>query len=81
MTRSHGRPNNFAKKYGFRLRLYLKGICAIFDKWPGGAPHVNAVWPFLRNPIPMTFGSREVFAVPLFLTPPGAGFSRRQLWK
>jgi hypothetical protein len=24
----------FAKKYGFRLRLYLKGICAIFDKWP-----------------------------------------------
>jgi len=23
----------FAKKYGFRLRLYLKGICAIFDKW------------------------------------------------
>jgi len=25
----------FAKKYGFRLRLYLKGTCAIFDKWPG----------------------------------------------
>jgi hypothetical protein len=24
----------FAKNYGFRLRLYLKGICAIFDKWP-----------------------------------------------
>jgi hypothetical protein len=24
----------FAKKYGFRLRLYLKGVCAIFDKWP-----------------------------------------------
>jgi hypothetical protein len=24
----------FAKKYGFRLRLYLKGTCAIFDKWP-----------------------------------------------
>jgi hypothetical protein len=23
----------FAKKYGFRLRVYLKGICAIFDKW------------------------------------------------
>jgi hypothetical protein len=22
----------FAKKYGFRLRVYLKGICAIFDK-------------------------------------------------
>jgi hypothetical protein len=26
----------FAKKYGFRLRLYLKGMCAIFDKWPPG---------------------------------------------
>jgi len=24
----------FAKKYGFRLRHYVKGICAIFDKWP-----------------------------------------------
>jgi hypothetical protein len=24
----------FAKKYGFRLRFYLKGICAILDKWP-----------------------------------------------
>jgi len=24
----------FVKKYGFRLRLYLKGACAIFDKWP-----------------------------------------------
>ena len=24
----------FADKYGFRLRLYLKGTCAIFDKWP-----------------------------------------------
>jgi hypothetical protein len=24
----------FAKKYGFRLRLYTKGLCAIFDKWP-----------------------------------------------
>jgi hypothetical protein len=23
----------FAKRYGFRLRVYLKGICAIFDKW------------------------------------------------
>jgi hypothetical protein len=22
----------FAKKYGFRLRLYRKGLCAIFDK-------------------------------------------------
>ena len=26
----------FAKKYGFRLRHYVKGICAIFDKWPSG---------------------------------------------
>ena len=24
----------FAKEYGFRLRFYLKGTCAIFDKWP-----------------------------------------------
>ena len=23
----------FAKKYGFRLRFYSKGMCAIFDKW------------------------------------------------
>ena len=33
----------FAKKYGFRLRFYQKGICAIFDKWPGGAAHVNGM--------------------------------------
>jgi hypothetical protein len=25
---------HFAKKYGFRLRFYNKGMCAIFDKWP-----------------------------------------------
>jgi hypothetical protein len=24
----------FARKYGFRLRFYSKGVCAIFDKWP-----------------------------------------------
>jgi hypothetical protein len=24
----------FAKKYGFCLRLYVKGTCAIFDKSP-----------------------------------------------
>jgi hypothetical protein len=24
----------FAKQYGFRLRFYGKGMCAIFDKWP-----------------------------------------------
>ena len=24
----------FANKYGFRLRFYQKGLCAIFDKWP-----------------------------------------------
>ena len=24
----------FAKKHGFRLRFYQKGMCAIFDKWP-----------------------------------------------
>jgi hypothetical protein len=26
----------FAEKYGFRLRFYKKGVCAIFDKWPRG---------------------------------------------
>ena len=24
----------FAKRYGFRLRFYKKGLCAIFDRWP-----------------------------------------------
>jgi len=24
----------FATHYGFRLRFYSKGMCAIFDKWP-----------------------------------------------
>jgi len=24
----------FAAEYGFRLRFYTKGMCAIFDKWP-----------------------------------------------
>jgi hypothetical protein len=24
----------FANEYGFRLRFYKKGLCAIFDKWP-----------------------------------------------
>jgi hypothetical protein len=24
----------FAKKYGFRVRFYSKGLCAIFDKEP-----------------------------------------------
>jgi len=24
----------FEKQYGFRLRFYQKGLCAIFDKWP-----------------------------------------------
>jgi len=24
----------FAKKYGFRLRFYRKGMCAIFDRLP-----------------------------------------------
>jgi len=23
----------FANEYGFRLRFYKKGLCAIFDKW------------------------------------------------
>ena len=26
----------FAKDYGFRLRFYQKGMCAIFDKWTPG---------------------------------------------
>jgi LAS superfamily LD-carboxypeptidase LdcB len=24
----------FAKKFGFRLRFYSKGLGALFDKWP-----------------------------------------------
>ena len=24
----------FATQFGFRLRFYSKGMCAIFDKWP-----------------------------------------------
>jgi hypothetical protein len=24
----------FAKRYGFRLRFYRQGLCAIFDEWP-----------------------------------------------
>jgi hypothetical protein len=24
----------FAQEYGFRLRFYRKGLCAIFDQWP-----------------------------------------------
>ena len=24
----------FANQYGFRLRFYRRGMCAIFDKWP-----------------------------------------------
>ena len=24
----------FANQYGFRLRFYRRGLCAIFDKWP-----------------------------------------------
>jgi hypothetical protein len=41
--RSGRKIAQFATKYGFRLRLYVKGICAIFDKWPGGAAHVNGM--------------------------------------
>ena len=25
----------FANEYGFRLRFYRMGMCAIFEKWPG----------------------------------------------
>jgi len=28
----------FAKEYGFRMRFYRKGLCAIFDKWPPRRP-------------------------------------------
>jgi hypothetical protein len=28
----------FATQYGFRLRFYSKGMCAIFDKWPPQRP-------------------------------------------
>jgi hypothetical protein len=41
----------FAKKYGFRLRLYRKGMCAIFDKSPRSIilklPHARS-----RSPSP-----------------------------
>ena len=26
--------SQFAEEYGFRLRFYRQGLCAIFDKWP-----------------------------------------------
>ena len=29
-----GKIAQFAKEYGFRLRFYKKGLCAIFDRWP-----------------------------------------------
>ena len=32
--RSKKKIAQFAKKYGFRLRFYSKGMCALFDKWP-----------------------------------------------
>jgi len=28
----------FATQYGFRLRFYSEGMCAIFDKWPPQRP-------------------------------------------
>ena len=28
----------FAKEYGFRLRFYRMGMCAIFDKWTPDGP-------------------------------------------
>ena len=28
----------FAEEYGFRLRFYQKGMCAIFDKWTPDRP-------------------------------------------
>jgi hypothetical protein len=28
----------FAKEYGFRLRFYRMGMCAIFDKWTPDHP-------------------------------------------
>ena len=33
---------HFAKEYGFRLRFYQKGMCAIFDKWPRAAVYKSA---------------------------------------
>jgi hypothetical protein len=32
----------FANEYGFRLRFYRKGLCAIFDKWPRGRGRTRA---------------------------------------
>jgi hypothetical protein len=39
----------FAKTYGFRLRFYQKGLCAIFDKWPR-SDFTDASDARLRNP-------------------------------
>ena len=33
-TEREGKITQFATEYGFRLRFYRKGMCAIFDKWP-----------------------------------------------
>jgi hypothetical protein len=39
----------FAKAYGFRLRFYQKGLCAIFGKWPR-SDFTDASDARLRNP-------------------------------
>jgi len=36
----------FAKKYGFRMRFYRKGLCAIFDKWLQAAAAQIRTLPF-----------------------------------
>ena len=40
----------FAKTYGFRLRFYRKGLCAIFDKWTDLTLLTDASDAGLRSP-------------------------------
>ena len=36
----------FAQQFGFRLRFYHEGLCAIFDKrTPSAAKYASALWP------------------------------------
>jgi len=37
-TEREAKIAHFAKEYGFRLRFYRKGMCAIFDRWRPSCP-------------------------------------------
>ncbi|MGE5214199.1 MAG: hypothetical protein ACM3NN_10955 [Nitrospirota bacterium] len=40
----------FATHYGFRLRFYIKGMCAIFDKWPPDDRPESQPWMAMSRP-------------------------------